>query len=101
MYLYLEPQPISCWKYSVTCHLWHMCCRFAVPVLVRFWKVWTTYLTYGVISFLGDVSLRPEDFQRAQKYCKWAGSALQYEDVSTAVDNLQKALRLLTTGEDK
>lgn len=50
---------------------------------------------------VGDVPLRPEDFQKAQKYCKWAGSALQYEDVTTAVDNLQKALRLLTTGQDQ
>lgn len=44
--------------------------------------------------------LTPEDFARAQKYCKYAGSALQYEDVSTAVQNLQKALKLLTTGRE-
>lgn len=50
---------------------------------------------------LGGVELRPEDFQKAQKYCKWAGSALQYEDVPTAVENLQKAIRLLTTGQDQ
>ncbi|XP_059128454.1 vacuolar protein sorting-associated protein VTA1 homolog [Peromyscus eremicus] len=48
----------------------------------------------------GDVRLTPEDFARAQKYCKYAGSALQYEDVGTAVQNLQKALRLLTTGRE-
>ncbi|XP_026993790.1 vacuolar protein sorting-associated protein VTA1 homolog isoform X2 [Tachysurus fulvidraco] len=48
----------------------------------------------------GDVHLTAEDFTRAQKYCKYAGSALQYEDVSTAVHNLQKALKLLTTGEE-
>ncbi|TRY98123.1 hypothetical protein DNTS_028484 [Danionella cerebrum] len=48
----------------------------------------------------GDVRLTPEDFTRAQKYCKYAGSALQYEDVSTAVQNLQKALKLLTTGKE-
>ncbi|XP_029800301.1 vacuolar protein sorting-associated protein VTA1 homolog isoform X2 [Suricata suricatta] len=47
-----------------------------------------------------DVRLTPEDFARAQKYCKYAGSALQYEDVSTAVQNLQKALKLLTTGRE-
>ncbi|CAN0284991.1 unnamed protein product [Lampetra fluviatilis] len=41
-----------------------------------------------------------EDFARAQKLCKFAGSALQYEDVSTAVDNLSRALRLLTTGRE-
>ncbi|XP_062857279.1 vacuolar protein sorting-associated protein VTA1 homolog isoform X2 [Trichomycterus rosablanca] len=48
----------------------------------------------------GSVHLTPEDFTRAQKYCKYAGSALQYEDVATAVQNLQKALKLLTTGKE-
>ncbi|PRD29966.1 UNVERIFIED_CONTAM: Vacuolar protein sorting-associated protein VTA1 [Trichonephila clavipes] len=48
----------------------------------------------------GDVILRPEDYHKAQKLCKWAGSALQYEDAPTAIENLQKALRLLTTGQD-
>ncbi|KAG8444178.1 hypothetical protein GDO86_009383 [Hymenochirus boettgeri] len=48
----------------------------------------------------GDVRLTPEDFTRAQKFCKYAGSALQYEDVNTAVQNLQKALKLLTTGRE-
>ncbi|XP_042671856.1 vacuolar protein sorting-associated protein VTA1 homolog [Centrocercus urophasianus] len=48
----------------------------------------------------GEVRLTPEDFARAQKYCKYAGSALQYEDVSTAVQNLQKALKLLITGKE-
>ncbi|XP_077977204.1 vacuolar protein sorting-associated protein VTA1 homolog [Glandiceps talaboti] len=48
----------------------------------------------------GAVSLGPEDYTRAQKYCRYAGSALQYEDVPTAVDNLQKALRLLQTGKE-
>ncbi|KAM5163172.1 vacuolar protein sorting-associated protein VTA1 homolog [Mantella aurantiaca] len=48
----------------------------------------------------GDSRLTAEDFARAQKYCKYAGSALQYEDVNTAVQNLQKALKLLTTGRE-
>ncbi|XP_032399734.1 vacuolar protein sorting-associated protein VTA1 homolog isoform X1 [Etheostoma spectabile] len=48
----------------------------------------------------GGVHLTPEDFTKAQKLCKYAGSALQYEDVGTAVENLQKALRLLTTGKE-
>ncbi|XP_075059668.1 vacuolar protein sorting-associated protein VTA1 homolog [Mixophyes fleayi] len=48
----------------------------------------------------GEASLTPEDFAKAQKYCKYAGSALQYEDVNTAVQNLQKALMLLTTGRE-
>ncbi|XP_075872599.1 vacuolar protein sorting-associated protein VTA1 homolog [Nelusetta ayraudi] len=48
----------------------------------------------------GGVNLSAQDFTKAQKYCKYAGSALQYEDVSTAVQNLQKALKLLTTGKE-
>lgn len=44
--------------------------------------------------------LSPEQMMKAQKYCKYAGSALTFDDVTTAVDNLQKALRLLTTGQD-
>lgn len=48
----------------------------------------------------GDVRLTPEDFTRAQKYCKYAGSALQYEDVATAIQNLQRALKLLSTGKE-
>ncbi|KAM3931575.1 vacuolar protein sorting-associated protein VTA1 homolog [Leptodactylus fuscus] len=48
----------------------------------------------------GGTRLTPEDFARAQKFCKYAGSALQYEDVNTAVENLQKALKLLTTGRE-
>jgi len=48
-----------------------------------------------------ETSLRPEDYHKAQKYCKWAGSALQYEDAPTAIENLHKALRLLTTGQDQ
>ncbi|XP_032755253.1 vacuolar protein sorting-associated protein VTA1 homolog [Rattus rattus] len=48
----------------------------------------------------GDICLTPEDVAGAQKYCKCAGSALQYEGVGTAMQNLQKALRLLTTGRE-
>lgn len=36
-----------------------------------------------------------QDFDKAQKFCRYAQSALQYEDVTTAVDNLQKALAIL------
>lgn len=45
-------------------------------------------------------ALRPEVSAKAQKYCKWASSALNFDDVSTAIENLQKALRLLQTGQD-
>lgn len=45
-------------------------------------------------------TLSPELAAKAQKYCKWAGSALNYDDVPTAIESLQKALRLLQTGQD-
>lgn len=48
----------------------------------------------------GKSHLGPELMAKAQKYCKWAGSALNYDDVQTAVENLQKALHLLQTGQD-
>lgn len=48
----------------------------------------------------GGVHLTAEDFTKAQKLCKYAGSALQYEDVATAIENLQKALKLLSTGKE-
>lgn len=51
--------------------------------------------------FTGGVKLNSEDYQRAMKLCKFASSALQYEDPTTAIDNLTKALTLLTTGKEK
>lgn len=38
---------------------------------------------------------------KAQKYCKYAGSALNFDDVKAAIENLEKALHLLTTGQEK
>lgn len=46
------------------------------------------------------VALTPDHFQKAMKYCKYASSAIQYEDSKTAIENLQKALKVLTTGSD-
>lgn len=43
-------------------------------------------------------SITPEQIAQANKFCKYASSALTYDDVPTAVENLQKALRLLQTG---
>jgi len=48
----------------------------------------------------GSVALKPEDYARAMKLCKFATSALQYEDSKTAIENLTKALSLLTTGQE-
>lgn len=44
-------------------------------------------------------ALTAEDILKGQKYCKFATSALQYDDIATAVANLEKALRLLKTGQ--
>lgn len=46
------------------------------------------------------VELSVEEIGKAQKFIKWAGSALNYDDVPTAILNLQKALHLLTTGQE-
>lgn len=46
------------------------------------------------------VTLTPDQMTKAQKYCKWAASALTYDDIQTAVTNLSNALQLLQTGHD-
>jgi vacuolar protein sorting-associated protein VTA1 len=48
----------------------------------------------------GSVNLKSEDYSKAMKLCKFATSALQYEDAKTAIENLTKALNLLTTGHE-
>ena len=40
------------------------------------------------------------EFQQAAKLARHAASALDYEDVTTAVNNLNKALKLLQTGKE-
>ncbi|GLH12491.1 Putative vacuolar protein sorting-associated protein VTA1 [Gryllus bimaculatus] len=47
-----------------------------------------------------SVVLKPEQITKAQKYCKYAASALNYDDVATAVNYLEKAMKLLKTGVD-
>lgn len=62
-----------------------------------------TYTSGGIqsaITAMNGMSLNSEDLVKAQKYCKFAGSALQYEDIPTAINNLQKALSLLTSGKE-
>lgn len=44
--------------------------------------------------------LTPDQIAKAQKYCKWASSALNYDDIKTAIGNLRYALELLQTGRD-
>lgn len=48
----------------------------------------------------GGIKLSLDQMNKAQKLIKWAGSALNYDDVPTAVLNLRKAINLLTTGQD-
>ncbi|KAJ8865993.1 hypothetical protein PR048_033517 [Dryococelus australis] len=49
----------------------------------------------------GEVRLTPELTVKAQKYCKWAESALSYNDEPTAINYLTKALKLVQTGVDE
>lgn len=51
-------------------------------------------------SAINGTPLNIDDMVKAQKYCKYAASALQYEDITTAIANLEKTLRLLKTGEN-
>jgi len=53
-----------------------------------------------VMSTGGGVALTAEQTKKAQKYCKFAISSLDYEDMGTAILNLQKALHLCQTGQD-
>lgn len=49
---------------------------------------------------LGGANLSMEQVGKAQKFIKWAGSALDYDDIPTSIMNLRKALHLLTTGQE-
>lgn len=52
------------------------------------------------VAAAAAANLSTEQVLKAQKYCKYANSALTYEDINTAILNLHKALALLTTGVD-
>ncbi|KAG5876085.1 hypothetical protein JTB14_028857 [Gonioctena quinquepunctata] len=43
----------------------------------------------------------PDHIQKAQKYCKFATSALNYDDVKNAMDYLRKAMNLLELGKEE
>lgn len=47
-----------------------------------------------------NVKVTAEQIAKAQKYCKWAGSALNYDDVKSAIENMEKGLYLLKTGQE-
>ena len=46
------------------------------------------------------VQLGPAEIAKAQKLCKFASSALEYEDVQGAIEYLSQATKLLQTGKD-
>jgi len=48
----------------------------------------------------GGTTLSYEQISKAQKMCKYAISALDYQDTATAIDNLTKALHLCKTGQE-
>lgn len=52
------------------------------------------------LAATNGIKISQDDILKAQKYSKWASSALDYEDVQTAVGNLQKALNILTRGRE-
>ncbi|KAJ1721085.1 hypothetical protein LPJ53_004354 [Coemansia erecta] len=43
----------------------------------------------------GELLVDPLDAKSAQKHARWAISALEYDDVETAVENLQRAIQVL------
>ena len=47
------------------------------------------------------VQLGPHEITSAQKLCRFASSALEYEDVQGAMEYLEKAMRLLKTGKEE
>eukprot|EP00092_Neocalanus_flemingeri_P026243 GFUD01028444.1.p1 GENE.GFUD01028444.1~~GFUD01028444.1.p1 ORF type:complete len:271 (+),score=104.21 GFUD01028444.1:43-855(+) len=51
-------------------------------------------------SASSSVGLSYDKIARAQKLCKYAISALDYQDTNTAVENLTKALHLVKTGQE-
>jgi len=54
----------------------------------------------SISSPSGSSTLSYDKIAKAQKLCKYAISALDYQDTKTAVENLQKALHLVQTGEE-
>ncbi|KAH8275000.1 hypothetical protein KR018_008741 [Drosophila ironensis] len=55
---------------------------------------------YQPVEPVAGVTITPDQMITAQKYCKYASSALNYDDVKTALENLQKAIKLLSTGSE-
>lgn len=45
--------------------------------------------------------LGPSEIERLQKLCRFAGSALNYQDFKTTLDNLQRAINLIRCGREQ
>jgi len=45
--------------------------------------------------------LGPSEIERLQKLCRFAGSALNYQDFKTTLDNLQRAINLIRCGKEQ
>lgn len=55
---------------------------------------------YHTPAAASGVQLGPAEIAKAQKLCKFASSALEYEDVQGAIEYLIEATKLLQTGKD-
>ncbi|XP_055327482.1 vacuolar protein sorting-associated protein VTA1 homolog [Paramacrobiotus metropolitanus] len=55
----------------------------------------------SVVTNPAGIPLSSDDIARAQKNMKHAGSALQFDDAATAIDLLERTLRLLKTGREE
>ena len=56
---------------------------------------------HAVAEGMQGLKLTPEMTQKAQKFCKYAVSALDYDDRNTAIDYMNKALNILKTGKEE
>ena len=54
-----------------------------------------------VAEGMQGLKLTPEMTQKAQKFCKYAVSALDYDDRNTAIDYMNKALNIMKTGKEE
>lgn len=54
--------------------------------------------SYPTPSATSGPNLGPAEIAKAQKLCKFAGSALEYEDIPGAIEFLEQAITLLKTG---
>ena len=73
---------------------------YALKSVCGYWSNYKYIIVCFLFFFQAGVHLSTQHYQKAIKFCKFASSALQYEDSKTAIENLQKALTLLTTGQE-